>query len=147
MAVNAKRIETRHWPTTYRGLLAIHAAQRKVQRELHTYLCNPVFREALFPDSDAWTIGTMAKELPFGAIVAVVEIYGCCETTFITKKTLGWPRLFAAPNELAFGNYEPGRFGWLTRGCRKLRVPVPTVGRQGFWNLPIEIEAQVLSQI
>lgn len=34
IATGAKQIETRSWATSYRGPIAIHAAKRKVRKEL-----------------------------------------------------------------------------------------------------------------
>jgi activating signal cointegrator 1 len=145
MAVDAKRIETRHWSTQYRGELAIHAAQRKVKRELEEYLGDPVFRHALFPDTaddTIWFPDQLIEEIPFGAVVCVVEIYDC----WPVERIISLQR-YGSAAELAFGNYDPGRFGFLTRNCRRLAQPVPTRGFQGFWDLPAAIEAQVRNSI
>jgi hypothetical protein len=140
MAVGAKCIETRHWPTHVRGEVAIHAAKRKVKSELEEYWEDDAFRNALLP----MTIGkgNLADSLPFGAIVAVVYLYDCRSSDSLKKDVPDW-----ISAEEHFGNFEPGRYGWLTRGPQILTNPVETRGFQGFWDLPSDIEARVRAQI
>jgi hypothetical protein len=49
--------------------------------------------------------------------------------------------------ERMLGNYAAGRFAWLTNHCQPLKNPVPVVGRQGFFNLPADVEAKVREQL
>ena len=55
-----KRIETRSWPTSYRGPLAIHAGVRTE-------------REACEEFGYEW------KELPNGLVIAIAELYDCVQ--------------------------------------------------------------------
>lgn len=140
MAVHAKRIETRHWPTDFRGDLAIHAAKRKVVSELDFYWGDEAFRNALLPETIG--VGSLADALPFGAIVAVVELYGCYPTEHLKSK---YPDLLL--REEHFGDFSESRYGWLTRNPRKLKTPVPARGFQSFWDLPSDIDQQVRAQL
>ncbi len=120
MRCDIKRIETRSWPTTYRGPLALHAAKRwtREQREL----------------CDLWPFTLCSEGLngsAFGAVIAVVELYDCVPTVDIE------PRL--TPRERAIGNYAPGRFAWFTRYVRATG-PVFLTGRQGLWNVDIDVD-------
>ena len=47
IAIGAKQIETRHWPTKYRGPIAIHTAKRIHKSEMRELDCRKSFREAL----------------------------------------------------------------------------------------------------
>jgi hypothetical protein len=118
MASGAKQIETRSWPTWYRGELVICAAKRK-----------PTLAEC----GDADTLKA-AMSLPYGAALCVVWLYDCRGVEWVTQNM----KLSEAERDL--GDYTPGigRYGWLTRNCRKLRKPVPIIGRQGLWKLDLE---------
>lgn len=39
-------------------------------------------------------------------------------------------------DERPFGDYAPGRFGWVLTGQIQLDEPIPVSGRQRVWNLP-----------
>lgn len=65
--------------------------------------------------------------------LCIVELYDCWPTERINGL-----REPIDDGERELGNYGPGRFAWLTRNCRKLKTPVPVIGRQGFWTLPLE---------
>ena len=120
MAAGLKTIETRDWPTRYRGPLAIHAAKRPLTRMdkalMYEWAC-----KGLLPSS--W----MGRELPFGAIVAVVDVLDCRRTDSL------WGELSA--KEAEYGNYESGRWGWITRNVRPLEPPIPWHGMQGLFEI------------
>ena len=126
IAVGAKRIETRSWPTAYRGRLAIHAAKRFERDEIELCLYPP-FMEALRP------FYTTAAELPLGAVVATCTLADC-QPTLLDDGT-PHPR---APkidtDEYAFGAYGPERFMWFLTDVHRLPVPVPCRGSQGFFD-------------
>lgn len=141
MAIGAKTIETRHWPTHYRGLLAIHAAKRKVWHELESYIHKPIFQKALWPVlPEPWGNSTLINSLPFGAIVGVVEVFDCQPTERLVHTAL-------PPEEIEFGNWGINRFGWLTRNARKCREPIFCYGRQGFWNLNQKLIDDINAQL
>ncbi len=112
IASELKRFETRSWSTSYRGLLAIHAAKRPLgpydQKLAETYALDP---------------GT----LPLGAVVAIVELQECIAMTpeFIRQQS---------PQEIAFGDWRPGRFAWRLRLVERMKKPLPASGKQGLWN-------------
>jgi hypothetical protein len=110
MAIGLKRIETRGFYTSYRGDLAIHAAQK--------YVHVPELLEFI----------PRENELPTG-IVCIVELYNCVQIT--GGETIPHP-------EILFGNYEPGRFMWKTRRLRVF-TPIPWKGAQGFFQVPDNI--------
>lgn len=117
MAIGAKKIETRSWPTTYRGLVAIHAA-KKWNRELRT----AAFETAPFNE--------YAAELPRGCLVAVGNLSKCLSTD-------EHPHLIPArdSHEYAFGDYGPGRYMWVFDHVWQLPCAIYVRGQQGFWTL------------
>lgn len=132
MAIDAKRNETRSWGTGYRGPLAIHAA-KKWNRELHKICRQEPFMSTLSRErpnrGGAFYFDDMLKMiLPFGSIVAVVDLYDCQEIRFHNRPH---------GNELYFGDYTEGRFMWLTRNVRRLETPIPFTGSQGFFEVEV----------
>jgi activating signal cointegrator 1 len=120
ICIGVKRIETRHWPTSYRGTLAIHAAM-KWDHETAAALddANLVLRAADLP--------VLNRPLPGGAIVAVCRLVGCEQSRGPDR----WPTL-----ERAFGDLSEGRWAWRLADVRALDPPVPCRGMQGLWTVP-----------
>lgn len=120
IALGHKRIETRHWLTSYRGLIAIHAAKRWTadEREFH---------------SAEHRAGRLPAHLPLGAVVAIANLVAIRRTEDLVE-TIG-------PIEALYGNYEPRRFGWMLEDIRPLREPFPCVGRQGLFEIDMPDEA------
>ena len=123
MALNFKRNETRGFATKHRGELAIQAAKRWGP-EQRAFAAEMRARGILPWDS-----------LPFGAIVAVVDVVDVWPT--------GPNAHLVCDEELAWGDYSPGRYAWATNNLRRLREPVPCAGQQGMWTLDPDIEAAV----
>ena len=123
MMGRGKCIETRHWPAPEWLIgqrVAIHAAKRPLTGS-ERWLLAELGCYGRFIDADA---------LPFGAIVSVATLRAC---EVITR---GMP---LNPVERLLGNYAPGRYGWHFSNFQHLQVPIPTVGRQGIFNVE-EIE-------
>lgn len=141
VAHGAKRIETRSWRTNYRGLLAIHAA-KGFPAECRDLCWTSPFFEALhghgyFPPAPAEGEPPTVL-LPRGGIVAVVTLEDVVKTETIEP-------LFKTgrflPHERAFGDYTPGRFGWLfSPTVLRLAVPVPCRGALGLWDISPGLE-------
>lgn len=141
MALGLKKIETRSWPTRYRGPLAIHAAL-EYDTQPPEILVNVVIGaiHATFPSIDLpslkdWMILRRAclqfkmDKLPRGGIIAVVDLIDCVE---ITKHN------HPASPEWEYGDYTPGRFMWITENIKPLRKIIPFRGRHGLFNVPDE---------
>lgn len=148
IAIGAKRIETRHWSTSYRGPLVIHAA--KTRNELA--MCwNEPFRTVL---EDAKKLPPITRRgegraelnyeerchfikqgvsqgwmLPLGALVCVVDLMDCVPTE----------QLQPDEPENHFGNYAPGRFGWMLENIRPLPHPMPYRGGQGLFCVETDL--------
>jgi hypothetical protein len=119
IAIGVKRIETRSWQTSYRGLLAIHAG-RRVQnpRELDASLRRILERE-LGPNFFA--------KMPRGEIIAIAELVDCIPAED--------SRLAAISKvEHTCGNYGPGRFGWQLENVVRLEPGIAAKGVRGLWS-------------
>ena len=127
MALGLKQNETRHWPTSHRGELAICSAKRPMDEDSKW-----VWEEIIKP------LNPNAQP-SFGAILCVVDLFDCVKAETIIEKI--------SAIEYDLGNYESGRFVWRTKNVRPLPVPIPIKGAQGFFNLPPVIEVSTRGQI
>lgn len=131
-----KSIETRSWPTSYRGPIAIHAAKKWSE-------CQRVSWHAFAATANQ----RVATVLPFGAIVATASLVDCIPTERVTdrpfkdNKPWYWSGefLYAGQDELTFGDYSPGRYAWLLEDIRILPEPVPCRGNRRIFNIPDEL--------
>lgn len=110
IAIREKPMENRTWPTRLRGTIAIHAGK---SRDWLT--AEDISRFPL---------------IPFGAIVALADLYDCVRVQHL-------------PTELQGHYHANGPFCHLYRNVRPLRRPVPCRGAQGFWPVPPEVAAAV----
>lgn len=126
-----KKIEIRGWHPQRQGIqfplrIAIHAAKRWTGDEMafyaETVLRDPQARAAFA----AIGIDGPTDPLPLGAIIAQATLYGCVLTEDLLVD--GVTEL-----EQRWGNFGPGRYGWLLRDIQAM-TPVPCVGRQGFFD-------------
>lgn len=137
VAIGAKEIETRSWSTSYRGVIAIHAAKGfpgHCQR-----LCSGTpFYEALK--------GISPRRLPRGVILAVAEIRDVMPTEEMVRlwrsHDMGRVPNYHDDREQKFGDYSEGRYAWRLMNVRRLVEPVPCKGALGLWTVPPEIEAR-----
>jgi hypothetical protein len=135
VAVGAKRIETRSWHTSYRGPLAIHASKGFPKADRLLCLEDP-FWVALGKEWCAFgrQYFNPASKLPLGAVLATCRLTAC---------TLIKPAFteMLSDQELAFGNYDGGRFAWILEDVTPLAVPIPAKGALGLWECDIEVPA------
>lgn len=114
IALGLKANETRSWPTSHRGDVLICSAKRPMTREeLAVCLANGI---------DPTTV-------VYGCALCIVELYDCVPTAGLAGKL--------PAREARLGNYEFGRFAWLTRNLRRLVKPFPVSGRQGFFDVDV----------
>lgn len=134
MAVRFKQIETRSWPTHYRGPIAIHAAARWTRNERMT-TCEIPFAQALFEGGylatthtdEPWV--TDRRVLPLGAVIGVGELVSCRQVAYGEQDP---PPV--GTYERAFGNYGEGYWMWWIKDIRMFVEPIPAKGMQGLWN-------------
>lgn len=132
IALKEKGLETRSWPTKYRGPLGIHAG-KKIDREA----CE---REPI--KSTLAAHGYTADNLPTGVILATSTLADCYQT-----KSYGlsdYVAIFNGDNiksidgkEFAFGDYSSGRYAWELVDVSQLAEPIPAKGQLGLWNFDI----------
>lgn len=118
-----KGYETRHWPTPYRGLLAIHAAKKWTSDEKDTWRA---IRER-FGGLPGMSIAPETP--PLGALLCVVKLVDV-QPTWVVRTQI-------QPPERAFGNYEHGRYAWKLEMVKKFDEPITWKGAQGFFNVTL----------
>lgn len=141
IAIGAKRIETRSWPTRYRGPLAIHAS-----KNIPTWAREELAREPAFGDAlRAAGLSGTTVDLPLGAIVAVARLVGVVPITrqhglvdpnvYEVLDGTGQPRRWEVTRqELIFGGYSDGRFAWLLDDVRAIGPVTGVKGSLGLWD-------------
>ncbi len=132
MAIGAKRIETRGWPTKFRGWVAIHAA-KGFPRSCRVLCFQKPFLGAL---SEAGFRNS--NELPLGSVVAIANLADCWHSESLRELLKG------NDAELAFGDYSDGRYGFMCKEVRRLREPLPIKGALSIWKLPRPITEEML---
>lgn len=132
MALGYKANETRSWPTSYRGPLAIHAAKNTSALED----VDEILMDAGLMGGDRTTVG--GTKWPLGQIVAVVDLIDCKRTEDI--------RGDLSHCERALGNYSDSRFAWVTTNLRRLKPGIPFRGMHGLKPLPDETQGEILKR-
>jgi hypothetical protein len=120
-----KQYETRHWATSHRGLLAIHAS-RTVPREIQFVCLEEPFQSALRKAGYE-----SAVQLPRGVVLGTVQLIDVLPTECLDQSRL-------SPMELAFGDFSPGRFAWKLANPVRLLEPVSCQGRPGIFEISQE---------
>lgn len=138
IALGEKKIETRGWYTKYRGPIAIHAGKKyagdiSFQEPFFTALAPQHSRLGDAP-------GKVGISYHLGCILAICNLVDCINIDSIGKLDgmPVWAHLengqMIEGNELAFGDYTPGRYAWILEDVRRLAEPIPVRGRQRIWN-------------
>ncbi len=147
MALDKKRYETRNWQTRYRGWLAIHTA--KAMPAYAKEACEAsTIQEALGWHTPVSDVAARIDTLPRGAIVAVVKLVNCLPTEVLDNhgNVFGISLPPLSEQERAFGNYEPGRFAWVTEDLFRLPEPIPFKARRGLFDLPYDTVMELRRQ-
>lgn len=131
MATGAKRIETRDWSMKYRGWLLICAAARRVKRELNEYLDDDVFQLGL---GGMPLLPVGIDDLAFGHAVALVRAVDVVPTQELAARITGHMVPGISLDEMYFGDFTPGRFGFVTTDLIRLK-PFPVKGAQGLFKV------------
>lgn len=122
MALGFKKVETRTWATKYRGDIAIHAAKQIPPPWLGASRHSESFRAF----RDKCLLMERDTDLPRGVVLAIGRLVAIEETQIVR------PDLTAM--ELAFGNYEDGRYAWFFEDVKPFKAPVPVKGNRLLWN-------------
>jgi hypothetical protein len=117
----AKLHETRHWPIYHRGWLLVHAAKRKLDDSA----------DELDAIMDKYYDQHWGLEIPFGALVGMVNIVDCVRVETLTAKPC-----FILSDDYECGDFSPGRYGWRRGEFKRFAEPIPYRGSQGFFDVP-----------
>ena len=136
--LGAKTYETRSWATTYRGPLAIHAAQGLApvggKRGLRQIIDQPAFFEALralVPQNDRYCdVDAILRYLPLGAVLGTCRLLRCIPTDPVR----GALDVTQFQDEHAFGDFSPGRYAWQLGDVQAYAQPIPAKGELGLWE-------------
>ena len=139
VAIGENTIETRSWNTRYRGPLAIHAA-KGFPPDARALCRRQPYRAVLARRGYA-----SAGDLPLGAVIAVAVLE---EVLVFDRDSLRRVRDEARrgslpAHEADFGDFSPGRFGFVLREVRRLAAPIPVRGMLGLWTLPTDVAALI----
>jgi hypothetical protein len=90
-----------------------------------------------------------ANALPLGAVIAVASVGDVIK---FNRTSLRDVRARAArgefpPHEADFGDFSPGRYGWVLKNVCRLREPIPARGMLGLWEVPAKLEAAIKKQL
>jgi hypothetical protein len=117
IALGLKRWETRSWPTSFRGEVAIHASKG-------------------YPKwAKEFAVEENLLDLPLGHIVCLCEITECRQTETVAAEL--------SEQEIKWGDYYPGRYAFKLENVRPLVQPIPAKGALSFWTVEDAIEAAV----
>jgi hypothetical protein len=117
-----KRVETRGRGIKKRGWIAIQAAQTREKASfIHHTAPWPYFRDAGI---------TTAGHLHFGKVICIAYLEDCQPTEKLAPNITAQERIF--------GDYSPGRFGWIFSEILPVQ-PIPWKGSQGWFGVPAEL--------
>ena len=137
IADGVKKQETRSWAPPKHLIgerIAIHAAKRKLTKAELRELPSMIHHDISARYGHFWE-----EDVPYGAVVATVELGGACR---VIGKDKAWGlegrriytnepcRLFSD----IYGDYSVGRIIWWLKDIEKFQEPVPAAGKQGFWD-------------
>lgn len=130
-----KRHETRHWATSHRGHLLVHAAKKFI-KDVDAYLDDILSSEF----GNHW-----GMELPTGAIIGMVDLvdviptdnlydgYPVAANTRLTHEDL---------TDIVCGDFSSDRFGWRRGTYWRFPQPIPYRGRQSLFDVPRAVVAE-----
>lgn len=133
-----KTMETRFWPTSYRGDLLICAAKRydaQVREHIDMFRIPEVW-QCYFDEEEGYPKLPEDYKPRLGVAVAIVEVVDCIELSEQLKQREQWRRAACLPSPYATdGEWSlEGRYGWVLQSIRPIE-PFPVKGRQGFFEV------------
>lgn len=145
VGLGEKKYETRSWNTKYRGLIAIHAS-KGFPGSCKSLCYHDPFHSVLMKHLRAncggeFYISDVIKTIATGSVIAVAELKATRGTDLIQSG------IQISHQEYAFGDYSAGRFAWELADVIPLSEPIKCKGMLGLWNVPTDIEDQMLAQI
>lgn len=135
--VGLKKVETRSW----------HPMARVAPGDWIAITASAGFpkeaREAIAQDPLKHHLeqrGIVPQKLPRGKLLGMVRLKEVASTTLLREA------IFMSDEELAYGDYGDGRFGWVISEPRCLETPVDVKGAMGLWGLPEHLEDLLLRE-
>jgi hypothetical protein len=127
-----KKIETRGWPAPISAIgqrIAIHAAKRWTREETDFWTSWRLQAGAseLMAFENIGIAGVL-ETMPRSCVVATAVLADCRRSEDLMADGLLTER------EQQWGNFTPGRFGWMFSDVRPLTKPIPASGLQKLWN-------------
>lgn len=145
IVIGAKRIETRSWNTKYRGPLLIHASA-KWSKQQSLSIAQMGAYDILIKAGYDWDAIGRETTLPLGAIIGQVDLVDTSTSDILMGRNgpnLPRPSIFIPSlgkewvvdeREEAFGDYSPGRYGWLLSDPVQFDKPISAKGKLGLWQ-------------
>jgi hypothetical protein len=130
MAMGLKKNETRHWATSHRGPLLIHAAKRKPTKDELDFYWHILLNHGC--------TGGWLWDLPLGTILCKADLVDCQQIGHENSP-------LETELEYHLGNYDHGRHMWITDNLVKFKTPIPWKGAQGIFFVPDEVVREALT--
>ena len=139
ICLGLKPWETRNWPTSYRGPLAIHAAKRVwSDKGLWHDMAVRTLRRKLFPSVGDTETGAsfclIAPWVIYGAVLCVVDVVDCVRTSSLRGRI---PRDHEFWGDFSDGDTGKGRYAWKLENLRVLPKALNWRGQQGFFEVDL----------
>lgn len=144
IACGAKKYETRGWPTKYRGPIAIHAAMKDPCKL--PLIDKPELEKYTLQEIEAGRCPEWC-DMPTGAIIATADLVDVWHIVYdhgtnvdkakhihISHAPYFGDYFVPTEQEMALGDWTPGRYAWELQNVRILPEPIPAKGKQGLWN-------------
>ncbi len=117
-----KTIELRRWNTNFRGEFLIHSPKKIRTEDCKRLKINP-------------------KNLVKGAIVGKAEIYD------VKKYNSKTELIKDSKKHLSSKSFQNNKYGFLIKNVKPFRIPVPTKGQLGFFEVKLEQKKMKKSEI
>ncbi len=143
VALGENTIETRSWRTSYRGPLAIHTA-KAFPKEARALCDQEPYRRVLARGGYS-----RAHDLPRGTVIALAQLD---DVIAFTRTSLRETRARSArgllpAHEADFGDFSPGRFGFVLSHVQRLSTPIRVKGMLGLWDVPAAVQRTLMSDV
>lgn len=139
VVIGLKHIETRPRNTKYRGPLLIHSSKRLTTENIRL--------GQAFNMNHGAGLGFI-DDLPLGQIIGKVDLIGTFPTDLVWSGSGGigfkcnlrvkdgdvLKMVQITKAEEAFGDYSPGRYGWLLSNPVLFKAGIPINGQLGLWE-------------
>ncbi len=136
VAIGVKGNETRGWSTSYRGVIAIHAAKEMPGAD-HP-LARLVATSSAIAAEHMERLKMLSPTLPLGAVVCVATLLDIVRAADVVDSL--------SAHERALGDYGAGRFVFLLGDVLPLEEPYAIRGLQGLWPIEARAASEILAR-